>query len=395
MVAALLFGIAPTGTKYALGGFGPVTVLVVELLAATIVLWLALLCNGYRRPRCWRRVLVLGLLEPGLACLLFDFGLDRTTASNAALITGLECGFVVVLAALFLRERVGWAVITAAALAVIGLLVLEGASSFGAPGVGDLLVAAGVLSAAIYTIVARGLPSQGGSLAITALQFVAATVVVLPLAVLRWTDAAEPLPLDVAPRFWIVAVLVGTLGGAVAFLLYNSAIVHVSAGAAGVIINLAPAFGLASAVLLLDETLTKERILGAMLIGLSVALFLWFEWAGSARRRRFRTSATGSRGDPDQAVSPFGSISFAATRSALFYRRVRTDLRRPRRLRRPSGRAPASSPAMVATSSTRAARSASRPSGPTGIALSTTICSGSEPAPTIPGRPAATAVANG
>lgn len=192
MVAALLFGIAPTGTKYALGGFGPVTVLVVELLAATIVLWLALLCNGYRRPRCWRRVLVLGLLEPGLACLLFDFGLDRTTASNAALITGLECGFVVVLAALFLRERVGWAVITAAALAVIGLLVLEGASSFGAPGVGDLLVAAGVLSAAIYTIVARGLPSQGGSLAITALQFVAATVVVLPLAVLRWTGAAEP-----------------------------------------------------------------------------------------------------------------------------------------------------------------------------------------------------------
>ncbi|MET3805369.1 drug/metabolite transporter (DMT)-like permease [Nakamurella sp. UYEF19] len=277
VAAALLFGIAPTGTKFGLDGFGPVTVLVIELLAATLVLWVALLRSGYRRPRSWRRVLVLGLLEPGLAYLLFSFGLDLTTASNAALMTGLECGFVVVLAALFLRERAGRTVIVAACVAVVGLVVLEGASSFGAPGFGDVLVIAGVLSAAAYTIVARGLAPEDGSLAITAHQFAAATVVMLPLAIVRWTGGAEPFPLEVAPRFWIAAVLVGILGGAVAFLLYNSAIVHVPAGPAGVIINLAPAFGLVSAVIWLDETLTTEKVLGALLIGLSVGLFLWID----------------------------------------------------------------------------------------------------------------------
>lgn len=284
VVSAVFFGIAPTGTKFALGGFGPVTAMVVELLAATVVLWMVLLRRGYRPPRSRRRVLLLGLLEPGLAYLLYSFGLDLTTASNAALMTGLECGFVVVLAAVFLHERAGWSVVTAALIAVVGLVVLEGgaAAEFGAPGLGDLLMAGGALSAALYTIVARGLPADEDPLRVTAHQFAIATAMVVPLAVFRWRAGTEELPVGVPPQFWLVAAVVGVLGFASGFLLYNSAITAVRAGPAAVIINLAPAFGLASAVLWLGETLTVQRVLGATLIALSVALFIAIERATPA-----------------------------------------------------------------------------------------------------------------
>ena len=76
VLSAAFFGVAPSGTKYALGGFGPVTAMLVELLAATALLWIVLVRRGYRRLLDRRRVICLGLLEPGLAYLLFSFGLD-------------------------------------------------------------------------------------------------------------------------------------------------------------------------------------------------------------------------------------------------------------------------------------------------------------------------------
>lgn len=277
VVAAVFFGVAPTGTKYALADFGPITCLAVALSAATIVLWGLLLHRGYRRPQSWIRVMVLGALEPGLAYLLFGLGLNLTTASNAALVSGLESGFVVALAVIFLRERASWSVVAAVVIAVLGMVVLEGSSSFGAPGVGDLLMMLGTLCAAAYTIVARGISPDEDSLTVTAHQFGFATLMVLPLAACSWISGAEPVPAGVPLRFWVVAGLVGILGFGASFLLYNAAIVWVAAGPAGVIINLAPAFGLASAVLWLGESLTTARAIGAALIGLSVALFVWVE----------------------------------------------------------------------------------------------------------------------
>ena len=65
VVAAGLWGVAVSGTKYALGGFDPVTLLSVELLAGAGVLWPALLVRGYRPPRSWWLPAVLGSASAG------------------------------------------------------------------------------------------------------------------------------------------------------------------------------------------------------------------------------------------------------------------------------------------------------------------------------------------
>jgi drug/metabolite transporter (DMT)-like permease len=83
----------------------------------------------------------------------------------------------------------------------------------------------------------------------------------------------------VAARFWLAAIFVGIIGYAASFLLYNYAIARVRAAPASIIVNLIPVFGLASAVLWLGDSLTAARILGAILIGLSVTIFTATELA--------------------------------------------------------------------------------------------------------------------
>ena len=127
VVAAGLWGLAVSGTKYALGGFDPVTLLSIELLAGAGVLWVALLVRGYRPPRSWWLPAVLGLLEPALAYLGDTFGLSLTSAVHGAVISGLESGLVVLLAAVLLREAVTRPAILAIVVALGGLAVLAGA----------------------------------------------------------------------------------------------------------------------------------------------------------------------------------------------------------------------------------------------------------------------------
>lgn len=276
-LAAVSFGSATTGTKYALGGFDPVSLLAVELGLATAVLWVGVVARGFRRPRSLVRVMVLGLFEPALAYLGQTAGLTRTSATNGALIMGLECVFVVILAAVLLREPINAAVAVAIGLAVIGLVVLESGDSLVGPGAGDALVLLGSLSAAAYTIVARGLSPDDDPLSVTALQFTTAFALTGPAAVAAWTSGRERVPVDVEPRFLVVAGLVGVVGFAGSFVLYNFAIVTVEAAPAAVIINLIPAVGLGTAVALLGEPLTAYAVVGAMLICASVAIFATLE----------------------------------------------------------------------------------------------------------------------
>jgi drug/metabolite transporter (DMT)-like permease len=316
VVAAAMWGVSTSGTKYALAGFAPLTLLAVQLAAATVMLWVVLVLHGARSgagwrpvrwtPAQWRLPLVLGLLEPALAYIADTVGLSRTSAANASVIIGLESTFVVLLAAVFLRERITRNLTLAVVAGLVGLVALEQVSWLTGPGMGDVLVLGGALSAAGYTIVARRADEDCDALALTARQFSVAALIVIPAAALAWTTGSEAVPTHVAARLWVAAALVGILGFALSFLIYNWAIVVVEAGSAAVIINLIPAFGLISAVLWLGEELTAARLLGAGLITASVAIFTLAE-VRAARSDAVPESAgavAGTSGRDELAVAP-------------------------------------------------------------------------------------------
>lgn len=273
VVASVLWGGAVTGTKYALRGFSPVTLLGTELLAAACVLWAVLLVRGYRPTRTWWLPVLLGLLEPALAYLADTVGLSLTSAVSGAVISGLESALVVILAAVLLGEAVTVPSVCAVLIALGGLLVLANSGGGHGTMAGDLLVAAGMLSGSLYTVVAKRFGDGSDVLSLTAWQFTAAAGAALPLTLLHWSTGREAPPAHVPLRYWAVALLVGIAGYGLSFLLFNQAIGHVDAAWAAVVLNLIPVFGFLSAVVCLGEDVTRSEAAGALLIGSSVLYF--------------------------------------------------------------------------------------------------------------------------
>jgi drug/metabolite transporter (DMT)-like permease len=269
VLAALFWGSAATFIKFALDSWQPMTLLTVQLLGANLVLWITLLVRGYRRPSQLGRLALIGLLEPGLCYALITIGLQYTTAANAAVIAGLESCLVVVLAAIFLRERIAGRGILGLLLAVVGVLALAGAHPDSPVNIGDVLTLAGILSAAVYVLVARGIAGTVDSLTMTAHQFAFGLAVILPFGLVEGPSATR----DHSAGDWLTAISIGVIGFAGSFLLYNYALAHVRASRAGIVLNLMPIFGVASAVVVLDEWITVWQACGAALVVASIFIF--------------------------------------------------------------------------------------------------------------------------
>jgi drug/metabolite transporter (DMT)-like permease len=273
IIASLSWGLSTVTTKYALAAFAATDLLVVELGVATVCLWLLPRVRRRARPSFRRGYLLLGLLEPGLSYALFNFGLERTSASDAAVLVSLESVVVALLAAAFLGERLTVALCFGIALGVGGAVVLAAQEgNHGASVAGDALVVAGVVVAAAYSLVARRVAPGGDAAVVTAYQLAAAFAV----AVLVWsalsTDGGSTFG---APSTWqwLAAVATGMLGSAVPFLFFTFAVSRLPVSLTGVVSNLVPVFGVAAAVLLLGERLSAVQLVGAglVVVGLGAA----------------------------------------------------------------------------------------------------------------------------
>ena len=126
VAAAACWGLTNVAAKSALDAFPAMTLLVIELASATGALWVVLLVRGHRRPDRMGRFALLGLLEPCLTYAAVDLGLVYTSASDASLLAGAETVFVVVIAVVFLRQRLGRGSMLAVLVATCGVVALSG-----------------------------------------------------------------------------------------------------------------------------------------------------------------------------------------------------------------------------------------------------------------------------
>lgn len=150
IAASAFWGLAVAGAKYALGGFGPVTLLAVEVVAATAALWAVLLIRGYRRLRAWwlpvgsdARALATGIESPpaavparfwvaavvgvagyGVSFLLFNLVIGKVNAGWVAVVLNLIPMFGVFSAVLLLREGVTTGEASGAALISLSVLYI-------------------------------------------------------------------------------------------------------------------------------------------------------------------------------------------------------------------------------------------------------------------------------
>lgn len=276
MAATACWGIGTVLSKQVLDrGVAPLTLLVIELAASTLLLGLGALILGARPT--WSpelgRLALLGVLNPGAAYALGLLGLASITASLSVLLWATEPVLIMLLAVLILRERVAAATMIGVAVALAGValvLNLPGASG-DATGIG--LTTAAVSACAVYAVLTRRLLLDDGSLEVVLVQQVAALA--LALALVGTAGAAGllglGLPDDLAT--WGLAAASGTVYYGFAFWLFVGGLRGVPASVAGTLLPLIPVFGLATAYVAGDRLSDRQWIGAAIVVmGTGVAV---------------------------------------------------------------------------------------------------------------------------
>jgi drug/metabolite transporter (DMT)-like permease len=216
----------------------------------------------------WPRLLLTAVLGVAGYTLFLYTALDLTSPLSASLLNAANPAVLVVLAALLLRERIGWAGAAGLVLGLAGVLLLitDGriAGLLATPlNEGDLLMVGAIVVWSLYTIAGRSLRTP--PIAATGVQAAIAAVLLAPVALL--TGVAWPAQ---PATVWAV-LFIALLPSVGAYALWNVGAKQVPAGRTGLFLNLTTVFTVVISVAF-GARLTGAEILGGLLVFAGVAV---------------------------------------------------------------------------------------------------------------------------
>ena len=238
------------------------------------VLLFVLLARGVRSLWVARRdslfLVPLGLIGIGVFYLLYFFTVRESTVGTAAILLYSSPAFVSLLAWVFLRETLGVLRVLALTLTFGGIFLVVGGYDPAALEVGPLVLATGLLSGLTYGLYSIfGKPVAGrldpAVILSYALGFGAVLLVLFALPTL---DTLVDLTLGSYALLLMLAVVHTSL----AFGLYTVGLKRLDAGQAAIVATVEPVVAGAIGVVLLGETLTAPKVLGALLVLAGAAL---------------------------------------------------------------------------------------------------------------------------
>jgi len=269
IVAAICWGGGTVISKAALDEVPPLTLLPVQLAASLVILGVLMRRQGISlrsdAPPLLGR---LGLLNPGMAYALSLIGLVTITASLSVLLWALEPLMILVLAALFLRERITPAFVGLSLIAVAGMVVIlyDPTSSTG-QAIGVALTLAGIACCAVYSVIARRwIPDARETSQVILAQQAYALGLALVLVVLVGLAGGAIVPTALTPLGLASAIGSGALYYAGAYWFYLGALRHVPASFAAVSFYLIPIVGVTAGAVLLGERLDPRQWIGAFIV---------------------------------------------------------------------------------------------------------------------------------
>lgn len=225
------------------------------------------------------RLAALGALYVGQAFCFF-VALQYAQASLVGLLLYLYPAFVVMLAAIFLGERLSPPVLVAVGIALLGTALVVGGGS-GSP----LGIALAVGSAVIYSVYVTT-----GSVVTAGLNPLAATTVLcMAAAVVAGVGAVTQTVLGDGPDFadslkgWAALLAIAIFCSVVAMLTFFAGLQKLGPTQTAVISTLEPVVTVVLAAWLLSESLTVIQLCGGLLV---VAAVMW-----QAMARRFESEA--------------------------------------------------------------------------------------------------------
>jgi drug/metabolite transporter (DMT)-like permease len=266
--AMMLWGSSFVAMKYAFAHFSPMVVVFGRMAVATVC-FLPFVPAFSRLPVTRAHVVPLaamGVFEPCLYFLFEAAALQRTTASQASMITTMLPLMVAVASGLFLGERITRKTVAGFIIAASGALWLSMAGEVSeqapSPLLGNLLEFLAMVSATGYIILMKSLSRTLPPLFLTAMQAFIGTLFFGPILLLPMVE----LPHQFALPAVLSVLYLGTFVTIGAYGLYNFGISRVQANQAAAYINLIPVMTLVFGFFLLGERLTGWQVSACLIV---------------------------------------------------------------------------------------------------------------------------------
>lgn len=192
----------------------------------------------------------------------------KTTALNLSLIAIFSPVFIIVLAHIFLNDRITITRLCGVVLSVLGVVMLTTRGDLGLLlelqfNEGDLLMLFATLIFAIYTILVRRKPVTLLPTAYLGANFILGWIMLLPWVLWEWTYAPPVMP---APHVLGSILYIGVGASLLAYLFWNYAIASIGPAKAGIVYYSLPLFCGIEAWLILGEAITWVHGLSGFLI---------------------------------------------------------------------------------------------------------------------------------
>jgi drug/metabolite transporter (DMT)-like permease len=207
--------------------------------------------------------------------LLFFKGLSITTPINGAVLMLNTPIFVVIFAALYLKEKITIQKTTGILIAAFGALLLMGGFRFNFSSEtiwGDIMVSANAIIYAFYLVYAKSLMQKYHPLTVTMWSFVFGWLVVFPFGAGEFSEINFSV---FTPQIWLAIAFV-TIGSTfITYVLNAYALQKASSSLVGSYIYLQPVLAALIAIATGKDHLTFEKICYILIIFSGVFLVSW------------------------------------------------------------------------------------------------------------------------
>jgi drug/metabolite transporter (DMT)-like permease len=264
--AGVLWGSSMPLSKLSLEWLAPGWLTVLRFGLAALLL--AVPARKHLRAAFTPEILLWGAVGVGICVVIQNVGVGLTSVSHASMMVGSIPVLVALIAGVWHRSRLSLQAWAGLAVSLVGVAVVAGGGGGTSSVYGDGLVLFSLVISAAMTVAQVRMLEGRDPMAVTAVQFFAAAVTALPIAIV--SEGTPPAAPSAGPFLGVLALsVVGTL---VPWVLFAFGQARVSPVVAGAFINIEPLVGAAAAALFFGEAITLAQIGAGLAILTGVAL---------------------------------------------------------------------------------------------------------------------------
>ncbi len=263
---ALIWGVNFSVVKFGTTLIDPLAYNGLRVMLAAVLLTVIVVVG--RLPLPSRRTIVallaLGVLGNGVYQYFFIVGIDKTSASDAALVIAAAPAFIAIIARIRGVERTTPRGVIGILLSIGGIALVVFGTSRAPAGdssiAGDLLVLCGSLAWALYTVLLKPYTDRVGGLQLSAITMVGGAI---PLALVATPALERVVWPAIPPLGWAAVLYSGVFALVVAYYFWYRGVRIIGPTRTAMYSNLQPVIAVLVAWVMLHETPTPWQIVGA------------------------------------------------------------------------------------------------------------------------------------